>query len=279
MPLRLSLILGALFAAALLVRADDTVISGTAAPAYGHDAEHGHFATINGIRLYYEIYGEGTGAPLVVLHGNGGNLAAMRHQIDFFRTTRQVIAIDSRGHGRSEMGATPLTYEKIADDVAALLGQLHAAPADILGWSDGGIVALQLALRHPARIRRIALSGANLEVAALKPEDLASMRAELADVRAKLAAGDRSPRNLQLEQHLVLMVDQTPITPADLRRITCPALVLAGERDMIPEPSTRAIAAGLPHAQLHIFPGATHGALQEVPAEFNRVVAEFLARP
>lgn len=247
-----------------------------AAPDYGNDAANGRYAVVNGIRLYYETHGQGERTPLVVLHGNGGNLAAMRHQIDFFRATRQVIAIDSRGHGRSEMGATPLTYEKIADDVAALLAQLHAPPADILGWSDGGIVALQLALRHPTRVRRIALSGANLDVAALKPEDLASMRAELTDVRAKLAAGDRSPRLLQLEQHLVLMIDQTPITPADLRRITCPALVMAGERDMIPEPSTRAIAAGLPHAQLHIFPDATHGALHEIPAEFNHVVAAFL---
>lgn len=274
MPPRLLVLLSTLLAAASLLRADAAPAAG-AAPNYGNDAAHGHYAAVNGIRLYYETYG--SGAPLVVLHGNGGNLAAMRHQIDFFRATRQVIAVDSRGHGRSEMGATPLTYEKIADDVAALLAQLHAAPADVIGWSDGGIVALQLALRHPQRVRRIALSGANLDVAALKPEDLASMRAELADVRAKLAAGDRSPRLLQLEQHLVLMVDQTPITPADLRRITCPALVLAGEHDMIPEPSTRAIAAGLPHAQLHIFPGASHGALQEVPAEFNRVVAGFLA--
>lgn len=277
MPPRLLVLLSVLLAAASLLRADAAPAAGGAAPDYGNDSAHGHYATVNGIRLYYETYGQGENAPLVVLHGNGGNLAAMRHQIDFFRATRQVIAVDSRGHGRSEMGATPLTYEKIADDVAALLAQLHAAPADVIGWSDGGIVALQLALRHPQRVRRIALSGANLDVAALKPEDLASMRAELADVRAKLAAGDRSPRLLQLEQHLVLMVDQTPITPADLRRITCPALVLAGEHDMIPEPSTRAIAAGLPHAQLHIFPGASHGALQEVPAEFNRVVAEFLA--
>ncbi|MBI5422587.1 MAG: alpha/beta fold hydrolase [Opitutae bacterium] len=253
--------------------------SAPAAPTYGNDAAHGHTATVNGIRLYYETYGPSTGAPLVLLHGNGGSLAAMRHQIDFFRATRRVIAVDSRGHGRSEMGATPLTYEKIADDVAALLAQLHAAPVDILGWSDGGIVALQLALRHPDRVRRIALSGANLAVADLKPEDLASMRAELANVRAKLAAGDHSPRLLQLEQHLVLMVDQTPITSADLRRIGCPALVMAGERDMIPEPSTRVIAAGLPHAQLHIFPGASHGALQDIPAEFNRVVSAFLAAP
>ncbi len=273
MILRTLVLLGAISAASI-GRAADT--PPPAAPTYGNDPAHGHTASVNGIRLYYETYGAGPAALLVVLHGNGGNLAAMRHQIDFFRTTRQVIAIDSRGHGRSEMGATPLTYEKIADDVAALLAQLHAAPADILGWSDGGIVALQLALRHPQRVRRIALSGANLDVAALKPEDLASMRAELTDVRAKLAAGDRTPHLLQLEQHLVLMVDQTPITRADLVRITCPALVVAGERDMIPEPSTRAIAAGLPHAQLHIFPDATHGALQEIPAEFNRVVAEFL---
>lgn len=275
MHLRPLILLSALLATASFLRADAGPAA-DAAPHYGNDAVHGHYAAVNGIRLYYETYGAGPAALLVVLHGNGGNLAAMRHQIDFFRTTHQVIAIDSRGHGRSEMGAPPLTYEKIADDVAALLAQLHAAPADILGWSDGGIVALQLALRHPKRVRRIALSGANLDVAALKPEDLASMRAELADVRTKLAVGDRTPRLLQLEQHLVLMVDQTPITSSDLRRITCPALVMAGERDMIPEPSTRAIAAGLPRAQLHIFPGATHGALQEIPAEFNRVVAAFL---
>jgi len=253
--------------------------SAPSATAYGSDASHGRYATVNGIRLYYETYGEVSGAPLVVLHGNGGSIPAMRFQIDHFRATRQVIAIDSRGHGRSELGAPPLTYEQIADDVAALLSQLHAAPADILGWSDGGIVALQLALRHRDRVRRIALSGANLDTANLKPEDLASMRAELADVRAKLASGDRSPRLLQLEQHLVLMVDQTPITAADLRRIRCPALVLAGERDMIPEPHTRAIAAGLPRAQLHIFPGASHGALQEVPADFNAVVEAFFRQP
>lgn len=277
MPLRPLALLRLLGLACVLFAAASA--SEPPAAAYGSDAAHGRFANVNGIRLYYETYGEDSGAPLVVLHGNGGNLAAMHFQIDHFRRTRRVIAVDSRGHGRSEMGSPPLTYEKIADDVAALLSQLHAAPADILGWSDGGIVALQLALRHPDRVRRIALSGANLDTANLKPEDLASMRGELADVRAKLAAGDRSPRNLQLEQHLVLMVDQTPITSADLRRITCPALVLAGERDMIPEPHTRAIAAGLPHAQLHIFPGASHGALQEVPADFNAVVEAFFLQP
>lgn len=260
----------------LLLGACLVLARASASTDYGHDQEHGRFATVNGIRLHYEIYG--SGVPLVLLHGNGGDIAAMRHQIEHFRTQRQVIAIDSRGHGQSQLGAPPLTYEGIADDVAALLAELHAPPADVLGWSDGGIVALHLALRHPARVRSIALSGANLSLRDLQPEDVAGMEKELTEVRRKIASGDQTRAWPRVEQHLLLMLRQTPITAADLARITCPALVLAGEHDMIPEPHTRAIAAGLPHARLHLFRGAGHGALQEVPEEFNRVVEEFLSQ-
>ncbi len=244
---------------------------------YGHNAPAGHFAVLDGIRLYYEAYG--TGAPLIVLHGNGGSLSALRYQIDHFRAHREVIAIDSRGHGKSGMGSGRLTYEQMADDVAALLAQLHAAPADVLGWSDGGIVALLLALHHPAAVRRIALSGANLTPEALAPADLAGMTADLDAARQKLAAGDRSRPWDIICQQLQLMVTQPHITPADLARITAPALVLAGEHDLIPAAHTRAIAAGLPHAQLHIFPGAGHGALQEVPDQFNATVEQFFTTP
>jgi pimeloyl-ACP methyl ester carboxylesterase len=242
---------------------------------YGDNPSAGHTAALNGIRLYYEIYGEG--APLVVLHGNGGSISALRHQIDYFRTRRQVIAIDSRGHGRSEMGPGRLTYELMADDVAALLAQLHTGPADVLGWSDGGIVALLLALHHPAVVRRIALSGANLSPAGLAPDDLAGMTTELRAAREKLATGDRSrPWDIVCQQ-LQLMVTQPQLTPADLARIKAPALVLAGEHDIIPAAHTRSIATGLPRAQLHIFPGAGHGALQEVPEAFNTTVEQFFA--
>ena len=242
---------------------------------YGHNPSAGHAATLNGVKLYYEIYG--TGAPLVMLHGNGGNLAALCYQIDFFRSHRQVIAVDSRGHGGSEMGSGQLTYAQMAGDVAALLAQLHAKPADVLGWSDGGIVALLLALNHPAAIRRIALSGANLSPDALAPADLAGMAADLRNAREKLAAGDRSRPWGTVCQQLQLMVTQPHITAADLARISAPALVLAGEHDIIPAAHTRRIAAGLPHAQLHIFPGAGHGALQEEPEAFNTTVEQFFA--
>ena len=244
-------------------------------PAYGDDPAAGHTATLNGIHLYYEIYG--SGAPLLVLHGNGGSIAALQHQIDFFRSRRQVIAIDSRGHGHSEMGAGRLTFEQMADDVAALLAQLHAAPADVLGWSDGGIVALLLALRHPAAVHRIAFSGANLTPQALAPDDLAGMTAELRTAQEQLAAGDHSRPWATVCQQLQLMVTQPQITAADLARITAPALVLAGEHDLIPEAHTRSIAAGLPHARLHFFPGAGHAALQEVPDTFNATVEQFFS--
>lgn len=242
---------------------------------YGHDPSAGHTATLNGIKLYYEVYG--AGAPLVVLHGNGGSIAALRYQIDFFRSHRQVIAIDSRGHGNSGMGAGRLTYEQMADDVAALLAQLHTGPADVLGWSDGGIVTLLLALHHPAAVHRIALSGANLSPDDLAPGDLAGMAADLRNAREKLAAGDHSrPWDIVCQQ-LQLMVTQPHITAADLARIPAPALVLAGEHDIISAEHTRRIAAGLSHAELHIFPGAGHSALQDVPDAFNATVEQFFA--
>lgn len=246
----------------------------TAEP-YGHNPAAGHTAQVNGIALYYEVYG--TGTPLVLLHGNGGSLADLHFQIAAFRPDHQVIAIDSRGHGRSEMGPGRLTYEQIADDAAALLAALHAGPADVFGWSDGGIVALLLALRHPSAVHRIALSGANLSPGALAPGDLTGMAQDLRDARAQLAAGDQSRPWATVCQQIDLMLTQPHITDAELARITAPALVLAGEHDLIPEPHTRAIAAGLPRATLRIFAGAGHAALQEKPEEFNAALRTFFA--
>ena len=241
--------------------------------AYGRDSAAGHTAQVNGIRLYYERYGEGE--PLVMLHGNGGSIEALRFQIGFFRSRRMVIAIDSRGHGRSEMGPDRLTFEQMADDVAALLQRLHCGPADVFGWSDGGIIALVLARRHPGVVRRLAISGANLSPEALKPDDFASMKTELREMEKKRAAGDTSRPWSVLMQYLQLDVTQPHLSAADLAAIQSPVLVMAGEHDMIPEPHTREIAALLPHSTLRIFAGARHAALMEVPKLFNAELNTF----
>lgn len=249
---------------------------GAAEPStpYGNNPAAGRYAEVNGIRLYYEAYG--SGAPLVMMHGNGGDISAVRYQIEHFRATRWVIAVDSRGHGRSEMGAGTLTYAQMSDDIGALLATLHAGPADLLGWSDGGIVALLVALRHPGQVRSLAISGANLWPEALKPSDLAGMKADLAEADRRIAAGDTTRPWSRDRQYLQLMITQPRITPAELSRVTVPALVLAGEHDMIPEPHTRLIASSLPRARLFIFKGAGHGALMEVPDAFNAEVEGFL---
>ena len=243
------------------------------AASYGSNPAAGHTADVDGIKLYYEIYG--TGKPLVLLHGNGGSIADLHFQIDYFRRRRKVIAIDSRGHGLSEMGPGRLTYVRMADDVAALLKSIHSPPADVFGWSDGGIVTLLLALHHPGSVRRIALSGANLSPEALAPADLANMTADLKHAEKELAAGDHSRPWDVVCQQLQLMVTQPHITAADLARIKAPALVMAGEHDLIPDAHTRTIAAELPHARLHIFAGADHGALQEQPDIFNATLEQF----
>jgi pimeloyl-ACP methyl ester carboxylesterase len=145
----------------------------------------------------------------------------------------------------------------------------------VIGWSDGGLIALGLALHHPDAVNALAISGANLTPEALKPDDLAGMKNELADAQVKLAAGDKSKDWAVSAQLLDLMITQPHLTAAELNRISAPVLVMAGEHDMIPEPHTRLIAASLRHAQLHIFAGASHAALLEQPEQFNETVVTF----
>jgi len=258
------------------------LLAPTLAPAaaptpYDNNPAAAHFAELNGIRLYYETYGEG--APLVILHGNGGDLSSLSAQIDFFRTHRLVIAIDSRAHGHSTMDRQELTYDLMADDVAALLLQLKTGPADILGWSDGGIVALALAIRHPACVRRLAITGANTRADALAPEDLAGMRKDLAEIDDMISKGNTTKDWPRLRQLTTLMLFHPNMTRAELASIKAPVLVMAGDHDMIPEPHTREIANSIPHATLHIFPDSSHSVAREHPELFNARVEAFLSTP
>ncbi|MCB2377605.1 alpha/beta hydrolase [Hymenobacter sp. BT635] len=127
---------------------------------YGRNAAAGKYAALRGVKLYYETYG--TGPTLLLLHGNGGSSQDFKQTIPYFARRYRVIALDSRAHGQSVDAGDSLSFEMLADDCAALLTQQRLDSAYVLGWSDGGITALVLALRHPGKVKRLAATGANL---------------------------------------------------------------------------------------------------------------------
>ena len=120
----------------------------------------GKFYDINGFKMYTEVYG--SGPPLLMIHGNNGDMSAFAKNVPYFATHYKVILADSRSQGRSLDPDHPLTFEMMADDYSALLDAMHIPSAYVIGWSDGGINALLLAIRHPEKVKRLASTGANL---------------------------------------------------------------------------------------------------------------------
>lgn len=238
----------------------------------------GHFATVNGIKLYYETYG--SGPVLLLMHGNGGSIARMACQIAFFSPSHTVIAVDSRGRGKSEDGKGAFTFEQQADDFSALLDQEHLGKADVLGSSDGGIIALEMGIRHPDQVGKIVASAPNLrpDDTALVASVIAEMKNQVTDADAKLAAGDHSRdwtrRKRQLEQDL----DEPHISLQQVQSIKAPTLLIGADHDVILPEHYLEIYKSLPDAQMFIVPGTTHSGLL-TSLMFNTAVSHFLDGP
>ena len=220
------------------------------------------------IELFYTK--TGSGPPLLLLHGNGENGTYFVHQVEEFSHDFTVYAIDTRGHGKSPRGAAPFTISQFAGDLLAFMEQQGLTQADILGFSDGGNIALTFALRHPDRVRRLILNGANLDPKGVKPL-----------VHLPIVAGyhfaslSKSPAARAHAELLGLMVNEPHIAPAELKKLTMPVLVIAGMKDMIRERHTRLIAASIPNVRLALIPG-DHFIANKAPAAFNRAVRQFL---
>lgn len=220
------------------------------------------------ISLYYQE--QGAGAPLLLLHGNGEDGTYFVHQMDAFAQHYRVIAVDTRGHGRSPRGTAPFTIRQFAEDLLDFMDALHLEKAHILGFSDGGNIALTFALRHPERVDRLILNGANLNPAGVK-----------ASVQIPIVVGYHIAslfRNEKARQHaalLGLMVKEPNFSPADLAKLTVPTLVIAGTKDMIREKHTRLIADSIPNTRLVLLPG-DHFVANKNPEAFNRAVLDFL---
>ena len=253
------------------------------------------------IRLYYRE--EGAGFPLILLHGNGEDGSYFAHQTEDFKDQYRVIAVDTRGHGQSPRGEKPFTIRQFARDLRDFMDERGIEKAHILGFSDGGNIALVFALLHPERVDHLILNGANLDASGIRlpvwipiitgyrwarlqikfTELLTSGRAGAkllpAGIRKRLRKKrEQAERAFEL---LGLMVNDPNIPEKRLMNNRNPAfrkmkkLVIAGDRDMIKDRHTRRIAACLPNAELVILHG-THFIAKEEYRTFDRVVESFL---
>lgn len=213
---------------------------------------------------------QGTGLPLLLLHGNGEDGTYFVHQMAFFSRFYRVIALDTRGHGQSPRGDSPFTIRQFAADLLDFMDEMGLTKAHILGFSDGGNIALTFALAHPERVDHLILNGANLFPAGVKPT--VQLPIVLGYHMASLFRNEKARHNAEL---LGLMVKEPNFSPADLAGLHVPTLVIAGTKDMIRERHTRLIADSLPDARLVLLPG-DHFIANKQPEAFNQAVLDFL---
>lgn len=241
---------------------------------YGNNDSTGHYMNANGIKLYYEIYGHGH--PLLLLHGNSESIVSFRKQIPELSKYYQVIAVDTRGQGKSGEDGKTYTYDLFAADMKAFLDSLHLDSVDVLGWSDGGNTGLIMAMDYPSKVRRLATMGANIFIDHTVVDD--SVFHMIRKLQRGLK-GDTTWQSVNRNRLLTLLLTEPRHNFAQLQSIQCPVLVMAGEKDLISDVHTRGIAYHIPHSQLVIFPGGTHEEPDEHPDLFNKTVLDFLAAP
>ena len=222
------------------------------------------------ISLCYTM--QGAGPPLLLLHGNGEDSGYFSQQIDLFARRYTVYALDTRGHGRTPRGTAPFTIDQFAEDLLDFMDEHDMAQARILGFSDGGNIALSFALKNPERVRRLVLNGANLDPSGVKPSVQIPifLGYKIASLFAKY--------DLKAKQHaelLGLMVNHPHIDPAALEDLFVPTLVIVGTKDMIKDSHTVLIANSLPNSRLEVIAG-DHFIAAKNPEAFNAVVWKFL---
>jgi pimeloyl-ACP methyl ester carboxylesterase len=241
----------------------------------------GHYANLRGIRVYYEIHGHGR--PLFLLHGGAGDGRQFSHQVPEFQKTFEVIVPDACAQGRTSDRPGPLTYHEMAEDVIALMDHLKIPRTDVMGWSDGGVVGLDLAIHHSDRIAHVVTFGANFHSGGLKAPDRAWALTATADSfgqESEAAYGELSPEPRHWREAMTKIIglwrDQPTFTLAELRGIRTRVMIAAGEDDVVERAHTDSLARAIPGAREWIVPKASHSAMMEQPELVNRTVLAFL---
>ena len=261
---------------------------------FGSNFKVGKRVQVGDISMYYEIYGKGE--PLILLHGGYGSLETMGGMIAAFSKKYKVIAIDSRSQGRTtDSDAKELTYAQMALDVNDFMDKLQIKTAKIVGWSDGGDIALELALIHPEKIDKAVIMGANFlgesKGVALKVDTIWKMNPNdplFAKTKGALKKYFSTYERMAPDKNKIVIskkkvADNTfnnpNITPAQLNSIQVPFLVLAGDHDMFTLEHTVALYKNLPQASLYIVPDATHIVPLEEPELVHSEILRYLGKP
>ncbi len=250
------------------------------------------YIEVRGARLYTQIYGHGP--PILFLHGGMAFFDnSFAKQRDYFSSFRTVIGIDQRGHGHSPDGPWSLSYKLMADDTAAIIEQLGLGPVDVVGHSDGADLALILVRDHPQLVRRLVISGANIRAdlsaeekqrAQWSPQQLAAHLRETAASLPPWFLPDYTRVSPDGPDHWMkllakcydMWLQPVVIEPADLKNISIPVLVMAGDHDFTSVEENAEIFRDLPRGQLIIVPASSHGTFNKRPELVNLAIREFL---
>jgi pimeloyl-ACP methyl ester carboxylesterase len=290
-PIKETLMKANVFIAALLLsigcapqQSDQPVAAEQPSIQYGSNEQAGAYADVNDIRVYYEIYGEGE--PLLLLHGNRGAIWTMGQQIPDLSKHFKVIAVDSRGQGKSTDSDQEITYTLMASDMSELIDRLDLGSAHVVGWSDGGNIGLELALAHPEKVKKLVVFGANYthENWMAPPDSIVTDANDPRPLKTtpwlKKYVEGMAKHSPDLSKKLADLMENHPnLTEEQLRQIDVPVLVVAGDHDVVNMDQTMALFANLPHSQLFIVPGASHFVPVEQPELVNSEVVRFLSTP
>ncbi len=257
------------------------------------NTQTGNRATVNGLKMYYEVHG-GDGRPLVLLHGGGSTiLSTFGRILPELAKTHKIIAVELQAHGHTPDIDRPLTFEQDAEDVATLLGQLHIGKADFMGFSNGGTSCLQIAIRHPELVNKLVLASTLYKRDGVQSGFWDGFRqASLEDMPGPLQSAfleaNPNPKGLQamFERDVARMVAFKDISDSSIKAIQAPALVINADAEVVRAEHSLELAKLLPHARLAILPGGHGDYIGEIcaPNRSSRIpglvvalIEEFLA--
>jgi pimeloyl-ACP methyl ester carboxylesterase len=238
------------------------------------------YAEVNGVRIWYATFGHGK--PVILLHGGLANSNYWGHLVPALTGRYQVIVMDSRGHGRSTRNSEPIGYDLMASDVLAVMDVLKVDKAAIVGWSDGAIIGLDIAIKHPARLTRLFAFAANSDPSGVADiSQSAVFDKYLARAKAEYASLSPAPKDYDafLAQVMKMWETQPHFSAEQLSRIATPIWIVDADHDeAIKRVDTLFMADHIPNAGLLILPQSSHFAFLQAPAQFSAEVLQFLER-